>query len=281
MGKKANRFFRYSALVLICFLAGKISFAQSGKFTFAQDKSSSSVATAPTSAVVSQPEKVAEVAAATSPISSPVLRIGVVSPMMKMVETSQAAHTSDAIRIMLIQYMNGPRAEIVPLEARIPAHVEPEAASKHCNFILYSTVILKKSGGTSRMGGTLKRLAPAAALIALSHGSTSNVVATATKVAMEVMGEVTSEIKKKDEITLEYRLVTIGGSLPLIQDKYYDRAKEEGEDVLTEMIVKTAESVVIASLRGHNEELAKKKVQETTPKDEHIAAAITQPPTNP
>jgi hypothetical protein len=204
----------------------------------------------------------------------PTVRIGVVYPMMKMVETSQAANTSDAIRNVLIQYMSGPRVEIVPLTSRIPAHIEPEARLKNCDFVLYSTLILKKSGGTSRFGGMLKRLAPAAALIALGGGSMKNVVSTATRVTMEVLGEVTIEKKKKDEITFEYRLVTIGGALPVIQDSFKGKAKEESEDILTEMIVKTAESTVIAALRGYSDQIAAKRAKEQQQQDSRIAGIV-------
>jgi hypothetical protein len=229
--------------------------------SMAQDKPADVATTATNvkTATSVQPDNSAAAAIAKGPS---VVRIGVVNPMMRMVETSQSTNTSDAIRTVLIQYLSGPRVEIVPLESRIPVHVEPEASAKNCDYVLYSEIMLRKSGGTSRLGGTLKKLAPAAALIALKGGSTKNMISTATRVAMEVLGEVTVDVKKKDEITFEYRLVTIGGALPLVKDLYKDKAKEDSEDVLTPMIVKTAESVIIAALRGYNVQLASRKAAE-------------------
>jgi hypothetical protein len=203
-----------------------------------------------------------------------VVRIGVVNPIMKMVETSQATNTSDAIRTVLIQYLSGPRVEIVPLESRIPVHVEPEASAKNCDFVLYSTVMLRKSGGTSRWGGALKKLAPAAALIALNGGTTKTMISTAARVAMEVLGEVTVDIKKKDEITFEYRLLTVGGAAPIVKDLFKDRAKEDSEDVLTPMLVKTSESVIIAALRGYNEMLASRKAAEQAAQESKQVAQV-------
>jgi hypothetical protein len=179
--------------------------------------------------------------------------------MVKMVETSQSISTAEAIRTMLVQYMSGPTIDIVPLESRIPVNIESEAASKHCDFVLYSTLTLKKNGGTSRWGGTLKKVAPVAALIALSGTKMSNVASTVARVLVEVTGEVTSEIKKKDEITFEYRMVTIGGALPIVANKEKVKAKEDSEDVLSPMLAMNAEVVVLAAQRTVNDQIAARR----------------------
>jgi hypothetical protein len=181
------------------------------------------------------------------------------SPLLKMVETSHSLNTSEVIRNVLIQYMSGPMIEVVALDSRIPVHIEAEARIKTCDLVLYSTMTLRKTGGTSRLGSFLKKVAPAAALIALTGGAGLLMAATAARVSTEVVGEVTADRKKKDKITFEYKLVKVGGALPVVANVVEDRAKEDSEDVLTPMLAENAEIVVIAALRYYAELLAPPK----------------------
>jgi hypothetical protein len=186
-------------------------------------------------------------------------RVCVPSPLLKMVETSHSLNTSEVIRNVLIQYMSGPMIEVVALDSRIPVHIEAEARIKTCDLVLYSTMTLRKTGGTSRLGSFLKKVAPAAALIALTGGAGLLMAATAARVSTEVVGEVTADRKKKDKITFEYKLVKVGGALPVVANVVEDRAKEDSEDVLTPMLAENAEIVVIAALRYYAELLAPPK----------------------
>ena len=192
-------------------------------------------------------------------------RIGVPAPMLKMIETSHSINTSDAIRGVLIAYMTGPIIEVVPLDSRIPVNIEAEAKMKKCDLVLYSTLTLKKTGGTSRIGSFLKKIAPAAALIALTGGAGAVALATAAQVGTGVAGEVTADHRKKDKITFEYKLVKVGGALPIVANSMEDKAKEDSEDVLTPMLAENAEVIVIAALRYHEEQSKPPKENIQTP----------------
>lgn len=189
-------------------------------------------------------------------------RLCVPSPLLKMVETSHSVNTSDAIRTVMIEYMSGPMIEVVPLDSRIPVHIEAESRMKDCDLVLYSTVTLRKTGNASRLGSLLKKVAPAAALISLTGSRTSMMAGTAVRVAAEVLGEVTSDRKKKDKIKFEYKLMKVGVAVPVVANVEEDKSKEESEDVLTPMLAKNAEVVVIAALRHYSEELGHQKPAE-------------------
>ncbi|HWS52579.1 MAG TPA: hypothetical protein VN228_00520 [Pyrinomonadaceae bacterium] len=189
----------------------------------------------------------------------PIPRVCVAPPLLKVIETSQSSNTADAIRNALVSFMNGPSVEVIPLESRIQVHIEAEAKSKSCNQVLYSTLTMQKSGGTARIGSTLKKIAPAAGLIALAGSQSSNVVATMARVAAEVLGEITVDRKKKDKVVYEYKLVPVGGDLPVVADTERYKSEEDSEDLISPMLAKNAEVLVIAAMRHHNLELARRK----------------------
>lgn len=182
-------------------------------------------------------------------------KLCVPSPLLKMVETSHSVNTSDAIRTVMVEYMSGPMIEVAPLDSRIPVHIEAESRMKDCDLVLYSTVTLTKTGNANRLGSLLKKVAPAAALISLTGSRTATMAGTAVRVAAEVLGEVTSDRKKKDKIKFEYRLMKVGVATPVVANVETDKSREESEDVLTPMLAKNAEVVVIAALRHYSEEL--------------------------
>ncbi|HWS52580.1 MAG TPA: hypothetical protein VN228_00525 [Pyrinomonadaceae bacterium] len=210
--------------------------------------------------------------------AAPIPRICVPPPLLKVIETSQSSNTSEAVRNALVSFMNGPSVEVIPLESRIMVHIEAEAKSKSCNLVLYSTLTMQKSGGTTRIGSTLKKAAPAAGLIALSTNPMANTVATVARVAAEVLGEITVDRKKKDKVVYEYKLVPVGGDLPVIADTQRYRSEEDSEDLISPMLAKNAELVVIAAMRHFNLELARKKqnAQPATPGPD-VQTAQAQP----
>jgi hypothetical protein len=262
MKNKIQSLFISASLVLVSL------FTMTPANVLAQDKSTEKE----TSPAATSTPPAATPATQTEPIDKVVIninqrrlpRVCVPSPLLKMVETSHSLNTSDVIRTVLIQFMSGPTIDVVPLDSRIPVHIEAEARIKTCDLVLYSTMTLKKTGGTSRLGSFLKKVAPAAALIALTGGAGLVMAATAARVSTEVIGEVAVDRKKKDKITFEYKLVKVGGALPVVANVVEDKAKEDSEDVLTPMLAENAEIVVIATLRFYAEELAqeKKNIQE-------------------
>ena len=210
-------------------------------------------------AAASPPPAAAPFEGRPAPELGPIPRVCVAPPLLKVVETSQSANTAEAIRNALVSFMNGPSVEVIPLESRITVHIEAEAKSKSCTQVLYSTLTLQKSGGTARLGSTLKKVAPAAGLIALAGGSSSGVVATVARVTAEVLGEMTVDRKKKDKVVYEYKLVPVGADIPVVADVQKYKSEEDSEDIVSPMLAKNAEVLVIAAMRHHNLELARRQ----------------------
>ena len=52
------------------------------------------------------------------------------------------------------------------------------------------------------------------------------------------------QIKSKEDVTVEYELITAGQSTPVLQNTLKGKAKSDGEDVLTPLLQQTANAVL-------------------------------------
>ena len=142
-----------------------------------------------------------------------------------------------------MSYMAGPVLELVALEARIPAQIDAEARGLNVTHVLYTSVEQKKGRGGA--GGLLSKMGPAAAMLpgvgALGGAASSVAAGVATQAimtaatagmqqqAMDSLMQVQSgSVKAKDEVTLTYQFVTMGGAKPPLEDTLSGKAKQDG-----------------------------------------------------
>ncbi|QYO64401.1 hypothetical protein [Leptolyngbya sp. 7M] len=166
-----------------------------------------------------------------------VIRIGVSSPVAEMGKDFSFADTPMAVRNTLQVALTEENVEVVFLESALP---EKEAKLKKCDFIFISKVTRKKGGGG--MGG-LGMLGGMAGMIPGVGGIAGAVAATAASTAISV-ASMSGGFKSKDEVTFEYRLTAADGSpiIPATMSK--QKAKKDGEDVLTPQIAAAAEATL-------------------------------------
>ncbi|HEX8291725.1 MAG TPA: hypothetical protein VF570_08225 [Pyrinomonadaceae bacterium] len=158
-------------------------------------------------------------------------------------EGMSAADLAAAVQNTLTQYLKGPAVEVVQLEAKLPAQVEAEAAQKECDFVVYAGVTHKKGGG---FGGMFNKVvAPAVGQIGYGHtGSTAgNVAASAATSAVISAGSVAANVKPKDELTLDVKLVAPGTSAPAAAKQFKAKAKSAGEDIITPAVEQAARMI--------------------------------------
>jgi hypothetical protein len=60
---------------------------------------------------------------------------------------------------------------------------------------------------------------------------------------------VASQVKAKDELSLEYRLEATADARPVVSETEKAKAKRDGEDVLTPLVQKAAGAVVAAATK--------------------------------
>ncbi len=194
---------------------------------------------------------------------APAVRIGIVTPKAQLGQGNAGQDVADPVRVLIMSYMAGPALELVPLQARIPAQIEAEARAAGVTHVLYTSVEQKK--GRGGMGGFMNKVGPMAGMLpgvgALggAAGSVAASVATqaiataaaqaAQQSAMDSLMQAQSgSVKAKDEITLQYQLVTVGGAKPPLEATLSAKAKQDGEDLLSQLVEQLATAAVTAAL---------------------------------
>ena len=184
------------------------------------------------------------------------IRIGVASPDAQLGQGSTAGDYSTPIRNSIVLFMDGPAVEVAALDARTPIQLQAEAQQKQCDYVLYSSVTVKRTSGGG-FGKWMKVAVPVAtnmtpvAILAHGVGSPMAAQAAASAAAMTVQQQATSQlagfnsqIKQKDDVTVQYQLVPTGQTTPQLQNNLEAKAKSDGEDVLTPLIQQTANTVL-------------------------------------
>lgn len=187
------------------------------------------------------------------------IRIGVAPPDAQVGQGSNAGGDySTPIRNAIVALMNGPAVEIAALDSHIPLQLQAEAQQKQCDYVLLSSVAVKRasSGGFGRF---MKMAAPVANVTPvgmMAHGVGSAAAATAASAAASAAAQAAQQqaisqlagfngqIKSKDDVTVQYQLVQTGQTAPILQNALQGKAKSDGEDVLTPLLTQTATTVL-------------------------------------
>ncbi|HKP84861.1 MAG TPA: hypothetical protein VJZ26_02115 [Blastocatellia bacterium] len=180
---------------------------------------------------------------ASTPKKEGAVRIGIVMPKAQMIDGGfPAERAAEAVRNTFAGFINGPSIEVVALSARLPEQAFEEARQSQCDYILFSTLTQKKGGG-GMFGKVLGNVAGAAGAV-IPYGGGAGGAAAST--AIYTTAAIASSIKAKDELTLEYKLQSIGGQRPAVLNTTKAKAKTDGEDVVTPLIEKAAQTIISA-----------------------------------
>lgn len=172
------------------------------------------------------------------------VRIGVSVKTGAVGDGVSSSDLAAAVQHAFGEYLKGTDIEIVPLEAKLAGSVDGEARKKECDFVLYALAAHKKGGGG--FGGMFgKVIAPAIGQVGLVNtGSVAgNIAGHAAANAIISAGQISSNIKSKDEITLEIRLQQTGGAAVLTK-QFKNKAKSDGQDIISPLIEQAAQAIV-------------------------------------
>lgn len=187
------------------------------------------------------------------------IRIGVAPPDAQVGQGNNAgADYSTPIRNAEVALMSGPAIEIAALDSHIAMQLQAEAQQKQCDYILFSSVVVKHSSGGgfgkfAKFGGVAASMTP---MGGLAHGMGGAVAASAAaqvaaqaaqQQAMNQLAGFNGQIKSKDDVTVQYQLVATGQSSSVVQNSLKAKAKSDGEDVLTPLLQQTASDVLGAA----------------------------------
>ena len=184
------------------------------------------------------------------------IRIGVAPPDAQVGQGNNAgADYSTPIRNAEISLMSGPAVEIAALDSHVAMQLQAEAQQKQCDYILYSAVTVKHSqnsgfGRFMKMGSVAANMTP---MVAMTHSMTTMAAAQAANAAasqmaqqqaMNQLANFNGQIKSKDEVDVQYQLVSTGQTSPVLQNALQAKAKSNGEDVLTPLLQHAATEVL-------------------------------------
>ena len=188
-------------------------------------------------------------------------RICLVLPKAQLGQGTSGTDVAEPVRATLTAYLGGPTTELLPLTSRIPIQIDAEATELKCAFVLYSSVTQKKGGGFSKLLGAAAPLAqvmPAMtgmggnygaimATQAVAQVATTAAAKSAQEEAMEALGGAAkSNIKKGDQVTLEYKLVQPGVEKPVAASSAIAKATQNGEDLVSPLIEQAATQMLTA-----------------------------------
>jgi len=199
--------------------------------------------------------------AAAPPPPPPKTKICLVLPKAQLGQGTSGADVAEPVRATLTAYMGGPATELIPLTARIPIQIEAEAQELGCEYVLYSSVVQKKGGGFGKMFAAAAPLATMAGGMgamggnygammagqAVAQAASTAAAQSAQQEAMEQLGGAAkSNIKKGDQVTLEYKLMRPGEPVAVVAQSVAAKAKETGEDLVSPLIEQAATAVLTA-----------------------------------
>ena len=197
-------------------------------------------ATGSTSATVTVPG----LTDASVPKKAGAIRIGLIMPKAQMSEGVSPSMAAEGVRNTFVGYLNGPSIEVIALNARMPAQAIEEARQSQCDYVLFSGITQKKGGG---MFGKIAGNIGGAVASNIPYGGSAGEAAarTAAATAIYTTATIASSVKAKDEVSLEYKLQTTDpAAKPIVETTGKAKAKSDGEDVITPLVEKAAQTIV-------------------------------------
>lgn len=161
-------------------------------------------------------------------------------PSLRGAEGS-STELATALRELVSTYLTGPSLRTLALDARLIEQATEEAKQKSCESLLTITLTRKRSNG----GGFGRMLGEAAGAAAWQLPYGANATATAARSAAiagsAAVSSMASNTRAKDELQLEYRLLSEGQIVR--EGKDAAKAKGDGEDLLTPLVERMATAV--------------------------------------
>ena len=169
------------------------------------------------------------------------VRIGLVMPRADLGPGIQSDSVAEPLRALMTRYLTGPMVELVPLDALVTQQIDAEAQAKQCDFVLYSAVSQKKTGGMGmglfKGATTFANMVPGAGAVKAAGGmlGAAGSVASAASAAQEA-GDASKGVKAKSEVSFEYKLLAFGKPAAVLSATIKAKAATDGEDVMTPLV---------------------------------------------
>jgi hypothetical protein len=153
-----------------------------------------------------------------------------------------ATNVATAARDLFTSFLQGPSITVVSLDARLANQASEEARQKSCAQLLVVSLTCKRGGGNG-LGRVLGHAAGTAAWYT-PVGSIGGAVARGAAIAgAQAAAEIASSTRAKDEMRLEYQLVSTDGRVIAKPKQVRAKASADGEDLLTPLVQIASEAI--------------------------------------
>ena len=171
------------------------------------------------------------------------------APATVQMASGSSADGGTAVRETFASYLTGPTLAVALLTAKLASQAHEEAKQASCKHVLYTSMKLErgKSGGGflgKMIGGAVE--SSAWELRGAATSTAGRMVANAAaSAAVEAARGLATNVKTKDELTLDWRLETIDGGV-VAKNNTKAKASSDGQDLLTPMVARAAETIANA-----------------------------------
>ena len=156
-----------------------------------------------------------------------------------------AVDVAAAVRDLFTSYLQGPSINIISLEAKLLIQANEEAKQKSCDQVLVVSLTRKRSGGGA-LGRALAQAGSTAAWYTPISGAGAAVARGAAIAGAQAASEIAHSTRAKDEMRLQYRLVSPDGRVVVKPKEEKAKASVDGEDILTPLVQSASESIASA-----------------------------------
>jgi len=168
--------------------------------------------------------------------------IAIVLPSVHGIE-GNATDVAASLRDVFVSYVTGPSLQVVPLQARLASQAMEEATHRNCGHVL--TVTLSRKHGGGALGRVVGHVAGTASWYVPGGGGVGSAVARGVAIGTaQAVSELAASTRAKDEMQMEYRVSSPTGTIELGPTRETRKAKVDGEDLLTPLVEKAAETIV-------------------------------------
>jgi len=173
------------------------------------------------------------------------IRIGLAGVKTSSVgEGITAADLSAAIQNSLGDYLKGTKVEVVSLESKLASAQSDEAKQKECDYILTATASHKKGGGGGFGFGKMLGQVVGQTGLGATGSTIGNVAAGMATTAIVTAGNLSGNVKSKDELTLDLALVSTANNGSVLTKQFKAKAKSNGDDIISTVVEQAAQAII-------------------------------------
>lgn len=172
------------------------------------------------------------------------------APAAVQMASGSSGDGGTAVRESFASYLSGPTLAVTPLNAKLASQAREEAKQASCKYVVYTSMKLERNKSGGGLFGKIVGEAVQSSAYELrgrAGGSVAGRVVTsaAASAAAEAARNFASNVKTRDELTLDWRLESIDGGV-VAKNNAKSKASSDGQDLLTPMVERAAETIANA-----------------------------------